>query len=126
VKQGNTTHCNGQRRDGQPCQSQVLDAAGFCFMHSPANTDRLHDVHVNAGYARSKTSRASKLLPATLRPVLDRLLAALAKVEDGSITTQQATALASLAGAVVRVYTSGTLEERLQALEAAQQNGKSA
>jgi hypothetical protein len=72
------------------------------------------------GRATARATRAEKLMPAKLRPVLDTLLAALGKVEDGSLTPQQASSMAAVAGAVVRVFQVGTLEERLAALEAAQ------
>jgi hypothetical protein len=42
------------------------------------------------------------------------------EVRDGTLTARQAGALAALAGAIVRVYQAGLLEERVAALEAAQ------
>jgi len=60
------------------------------------------------------------LVSTVLRPVLDTLLVAVDDVKAGTLTTQQASALASLAGAIVRVYTAGMLEERVAALEEAQ------
>ena len=50
------------------------------------------------------------------------LEAALGEVYRGELDPRQAQAMASLAGAVVRVITAGELEERLRALEA-RQNG---
>ena len=43
-------------------------------------------------------------------------------IVDGSLDPRQASAMASVAGAITRVYQAGTLEERLQALEQAQQS----
>jgi hypothetical protein len=63
--------------------------------------------------------RAEKLIPSVLHPVLDTLLEAVDGVKVGTLTPQQAGALASLAGAIVRVYSVGQLEERVAALEAA-------
>ena len=63
--------------------------------------------------------RAERLAPAHLRPVLAALLRAVRDVEDGTITPAQAAAIASLAGAAVRVYSVGILEERIGELEAA-------
>ena len=47
------------------------------------------------------------------------------EVHDGELDPRQAQAMASLAGALVRVITSGELEERLRSLEAkASHNGR--
>ncbi len=59
-------------------------------------------------------------MPAVLKPVLHALLDSLAKVKQGDMRPQQASATAALAGAIVRVYEAGMLEERLQALESVQ------
>jgi hypothetical protein len=45
------------------------------------------------------------------------LLAALDEVHAGTLDPKQASAMASLAGAITRAYGVGVLEERVQALE---------
>ena len=52
-----------------------------------------------------------------------RLERALTEVHDGRLDPRAATAMASLAGALVRVITSGELEERLRSLEAQAKDG---
>ena len=47
------------------------------------------------------------------------LLAALDEVHDGTLTPAQASAMAAVAGAVVKVYQVAELEQRVEALEAA-------
>jgi len=69
---------------------------------------------------RATAARAEKLVPAVLRPVLFTLLQTLQGAKAGTIEPRQATAIGSVARAIVAVYQVGTLEERLQALEAAQ------
>ena len=118
--QADTTPCKGSRKDGAPCRSPILCADGYCYLHDPANRPRLREIHAAGGRGKASAARVARLVPSTLRPVLDQLLAALAKVEDGRLEPRQAAALAALASAIVRVYQAGTLEERLQALEAAQ------
>jgi hypothetical protein len=49
--------------------------------------------------------------------VAERLERALNEVHDGELDPRAATAMASLAGALVRVITAGELEERLRRLE---------
>ncbi len=112
--------CRGTRRDGSPCRAQgLLD--GWCFAHHPDRTAERRAAREKGGRGKATAVRAEKLVPAVLRPVLDTLLAAVGEVKAGTLTTQQAGALSSLAGAIVKVYQVGTLEERLTALEAAQQ-----
>ncbi len=116
-------HCSATRRDGTPCAappSAVDPAMGYCWAHNPAKREARRAARAKGGRQRATAARAEKLVPAVLRPVLDTLLAAVGEVKDGTITTQQAGALSSLAGAIVKVYQVGTLEERLTALEAAQ------
>ncbi len=119
---GSTT-CKATRRDGSRCMGPANGSNGNCWIHDPANQAKAAAARSAGGRARAKTVRAEKLMPAKLRPVLDTLLEALEKVEDGRLTPQQASAMASLAGGIIKVYTSGTLEERLQALESAQTPG---
>ncbi len=119
---GSATACTAVRRDGSPCRGLALPSsdAGHCWAHDAATQDTVKQARAAGGRATARATRAEKLMPAKLRPVLDTLLAALGKVEDGSLTPQQASSMAAVAGAVVRVFQVGTLEERLAALEAAQ------
>ena len=57
-------------------------------------------------------------MPARLRPVAILLETALEEVHAGTLDPRQATAMAFIAGALVRVITSGEMEERMRALEA--------
>jgi hypothetical protein len=51
-----------------------------------------------------------KLLPSRLRPTFDRLEAAMKEVHEGRLDPRQATAMASLAGAMVKVIKAGEQE----------------
>jgi len=77
----------------------------------------LKESRAHGGHGRAKTVRLQKLLPASLRPVLDDLIAALGAVRDGELDPGRGSAMAALANAIVRVYGAGQLEERLAALE---------
>lgn len=124
--QAETTTCKGTRKDGSPCGSTILGQSGWCYLHDPANRPRLQEIHAAGGRAKSTANRSAKLVPVLLRPVLDQLLAALPKIEAGDLDPRQASALASVAGAVVKVYQVGALEERVAALEAASDAPKGA
>jgi hypothetical protein len=69
------------------------------------------------GHAKSRAERAAKLLPARLQPMVSLLEDALGEVHRGELDLRAASAIASLAGALVRTITAGELEERLRALE---------
>ncbi len=115
-----TPSCRGTRRDGTPCQAppNTIGSSGYCWAHDPANAIARRETQAKGGRNKSTASRAEKLVPTVLRPVLDTLLVAVDDVKAGTLTTQQASALASLAGAIVRVYQAGIIEERVATLEA--------
>jgi hypothetical protein len=55
--------------------------------------------------------------------VLDKLFAALDGLENGSVDPRVGTAMASVSGAIIRVYETTELAARLQTLEDAQHDG---
>lgn len=114
-----SSQCAGVRKDGSPCKGQPLPTSRYCWAHDPANQERVLAARSAGGKARASARRAEKLLPGVLRPVLDKLLKALDEVHDGDLAARQGEVLASLAGAIVRVYEVGALEERLSAVEEA-------
>jgi hypothetical protein len=113
VAGGKSQRCPAVRRDGTPC-SAMAGSSGFCVGHDAG----AQEARRKGGQSTSRAARAQRLLPARLRPVADRLEQALRQVHDGELDPRLATAMASLAGALVRVLTSGEMEERLRALEA--------
>ncbi len=95
--------------------------SGFCAAHDPGNVTAFREASARGGRGKATAKRVEKLVPATLRPTLDTLLRAVDEVKDGSLTPGQASAMASLAGAAVRVYMVADVEQRLAALEQAQE-----
>ena len=125
--------CRGARRDGTPCRAPVhaINGAGWCWAHDPARAEERRAARAAGGRATRRTARLNRLVPGTLRPVLVTLLDALDGVHPGEgedsasrVTPAQAQAMASLAGAIVKVYQVGVLEERVEALEAAQETAR--
>ena len=112
--------CRATRRDGQRCRSTIVLPSGFCPMHDPARQGEVRAARGRGGRNKARTARLDKLVPATLRPMIGTLLDALDEVHAGDLDPKAAAAMAALAGAITRAYTTGVLEERLQALEAAQ------
>jgi hypothetical protein len=69
------------------------------------------------GTNRSTIARFNKKAPQEMRDVLDQLMQALEETDGGQLEPRVATAMATLCGAIVRVYELGELAERVQALE---------
>ena len=88
-------------------------ASGYWIGHDPG----AQDARRKGGHAKSRAERAAKLLPARLQPMVSLLEDALGEVHRGELDPRAASAMASLAGALVRAMTAGELEERLRALE---------
>ncbi len=118
-----TRRCRGIRRDGAPCQAppHTIGLSGYCWAHDPAKAAAQRAARAKGGRHKATAARAEKLVPATLRPTLATLLAAVDEVQDGRLAPGQASAMASLAGAIVRLYQTGVLEERIASLEALQE-----
>jgi hypothetical protein len=70
------------------------------------------------GQNKARIVRADRLVPATLRPVLVLLLESLDETRAGTCDPKVAGALAALAGAIVKVYSSATVEQQIADLEA--------
>ena len=119
--QGDTRICSALRRDGSPCRAPALPGRSACFAHDETRQAALRESRRKGGREKARSRRLNRLVPASLRPTLDLLLDAIHEVHDGKLTAAQGTAMAALASAAVRVYTGATLEERVQAIEEAQQ-----
>jgi hypothetical protein len=113
--------CAGTRKDGAACRAAALPGRAYCLAHDPARQAALRASRERGGRGKAAAARAQKLVPATLRPVLDGLLDVFDEVKAGTLDPKVGTALGSIASAIVKVYSVGALEERLQALEQAQQ-----
>src|SRR6188472_2003774 len=101
-----TARCRGTRQDGTPCQAppHTIGANGYCWAHDPTRREERHAARVKGGQGKATAARAAKLVPVVLRPVLDGLLEVFEEVKGGDRDPRTATALATIAGAIVRVY----------------------
>ena len=105
-------HCVSTRGDGAPFTAQA-GASGYCIGHDPGAMEARR----RGGHPKNRAERTAKPLPARLQPKVSLLEDALGGVHRGELAPQAASAMASLAGALVRAMTAGELEERLRALE---------
>ncbi len=113
----NPKQCAGTRKDGTPCTAKVMGPGDYCYAHDASRTAERDEARRKGGTGRATRARLDRLVPATLRPMIASLLGALDEVHRGDLDPKRASAMASLAGAIVRAYSVGILEERVQALE---------
>ncbi len=118
--------CAGQRKDGTPCTALVMGNGDFCYAHDPARAAERDRARRKGGTNSATRARLDRLLPATLRPMIASLLDALDEVHAGTLDPRQASAMASLAGAITKAYGVGILEERVQALEDQREGARTA
>ncbi len=71
--------CQAQRRDGQACGG-VAGPSGFCFAHDPELAARRKEGNRQGGQNKDTTRRLTKLVPSSLKPVLETLFTALDEV----------------------------------------------
>ncbi len=122
ARPANTTdrqRCAATRKDGRPCTAWA-GLNGLCVGHRP----EAQEARRKGGRASSRAARLHNLVPPRLVGVYDALEAALGEVHGGDLDPRVATAMASLAGAMVRVLTAGELEERVRGLEESGEQGK--
>ena len=111
--------CTATRRDGQPCAARALPGHSRCWGHDPDLAEQRRLKSAAGGHNKATSKRLGKRMPATLRPVLDTLYGALAGLEEGTTDPKTATAMASVAGAIMRLYEGSEMESRLAVLEQA-------
>jgi hypothetical protein len=109
--------CQAVRRNGLPCRSRPLPGKPFCFAHDPDLAEARRAGSSRGGQNKRTEARLSRIVPASLKPTLQQLFTALDEVHDGTLDPRQASAMASLAGAIARMYETAELEQRLEALE---------
>lgn len=116
----NQRACAATTQMGLPCRARALMGDRFCYRHSPAvDPAERRAASARGGTNRSNVARLARRIPADLGDLLATLLDATAKIERGEITPSQATAMANLASAAVRIHEAAVLEGRLADLEAA-------
>jgi hypothetical protein len=110
--------CLAARLDGHPCRSPAVTPAGFCFTHDPGLATQRDAARRRGGHNSARTVRLRGLVPRRLSDVYDLLDNVLREVRSGKLNPPQASAMASVARAMVAASRLGELEERVRELEA--------
>lgn len=116
--------CSAMRTTGERCRATALPDRPQCFAHDPDNRERATAARRKGGTNRSTPARAAKHIPKDMADLLSTLMTAITEVHDGELDHRPATAMASLASAVVRIHETAELQQRLEALEAAAESRK--
>src|SRR5437867_10926944 len=98
--------CNATRRDGEPCRA-TAQPTGYCYLHDPSLAAARAQASRLGGTNSSNMARFQKRAPQELRDVLHQLMQALDETYGGQLEPRVATAMATLCGAIVRVYELG-------------------
>jgi len=101
--------CTAPTKSGNPCRGRPRES-GFCFAHDPSTKDERNAARVKGGENSSRAARLEKLVPSRLSPTFDLLETAMKDVYAGRLDPRQASAMASLAGAMVKVIKAGEEE----------------
>jgi hypothetical protein len=118
VGDSSSPRCESAKKDGTPCHAVAANGGGrFCLGHDPALAERRAQARREGGRNKSRATRAKKFLPNNLRPIAALLERAFEETYTGALDYRRASALASLAGALVRLYQAGEFEERMSRIE---------
>ena len=110
--------CTAIRANGQRCKAQVLTEGDLCFIHNPANQDRIDEARRKGGKGKGTAARVGKSLPRELRNLANKLIDAIDEVHEGKLDHKRLTAMAAGARAVVKLYEVGELAVEVQELKA--------
>ena len=106
--------CPAVTKAGKRCGGKVT-SSGYCVAHDP----QANEWRALGGHARSNASRAAKLMPARLLPIVERLEQVFADLGDGKMDerVKVALAMATVATTIGRLIQAGEYEERLREIE---------
>lgn len=117
----NTSGCQGQNRYGEPCRATPQTGKPWCAFHDPALAQRRREWNRAAGRGKSTRNRATKLLRQSIMGFddIDGLLClTMRRVLGGQVEPGVASAVATLARALMQIRTAAEVEQRLAELEA--------
>ena len=113
----NLNRCRATKKDGTPCPAPALTDGGLCYAHDPECAAERKAARARGGRNRSNLVRLRNLGPPRLVPIYNKLEDALEEVHKGTLSPQQATAMAAVARALAALLQAGELEQRVRELE---------
>jgi LPS O-antigen subunit length determinant protein (WzzB/FepE family) len=113
--------CAGIKRDGARCTVVVSGPQDYCYQHDPARAEERRRAASRAG--RSKPSRELVSIKRQLQGLADNVLDGSVDRSDASVAGQLLNILLRAVEVERKAKETDELEERLEALERAQQEG---
>ena len=113
--------CKGQNKDGTPCTAYKTTGRAFCPWHDPERAEEREGWRRKGGVSSSKRSRARKSIGdlRNLVVVQSTLLQTLEDLKNGTVEPAIATAMATVARALVAVAgvnSAVAFEEQLESM----------
>lgn len=108
--------CGATRKDGRQCTARPRPGVALCWAHDPATATKRKHAHAASGQNRATVKRLERAMLGTLRPILDILYGALVGLEAGTVEPRTAVAMASVAGAITKMYEVATLQAQMDQL----------
>lgn len=105
--------CEALCRDGSPCQGRPVLGSPYCVAHHPDSGSW----RTRGGHNSSKVARLQKFIPRQLGAVYGTLSDALEEIHKGELEPKKGSAMASVAGSMLRIYEVAAIEERLNRIE---------
>lgn len=96
------------KRNGEPCTLQATEPDGFCWAHSPINSE--HRKRTASRGGRGKAAKRVSIL-------WDEVKAIIARVDDGSLTPPQANSMARLYAILIELAKLDVAQGELEVLE---------
>ena len=106
-------YCQAIKLDGTPCHAWGSKTTGLCPVHSP----NAHEIQVSGGKSKNKAHMLESRLDKRLKPILDLLADSIRQCHEGTLPPARATAMASLATALIKVTEFAQYGDRLEQLE---------
>ena len=108
--------CTATRKDGTPCTAGAQQGRPYCWGHDPDLAEQRRAKSAQGGTNKATIRRLERRMPGDLRPVLDHLYGALEGLQTGETDPKTATAMASVASAIGRLYEVSVVQVQLDAL----------
>ena len=112
-------YCQAIKKDGTPCHGWP-DKSGLCPAHRPG----FREIAVYGGQCKSRHHQLETRMNPKFKPVIDLLANGISETHAGKLQPAAATAMASLAAALIRVTEFAELMQRVEALEKRMKSGK--
>ena len=114
--------CRGAKRDGSQCTVAVNPPQTYCWWHAPENSAKRQKAAARGG--KAKASRVGKELHALLEDLTERVIEGRLETSRGAVANQLIGTRIRLFEYERRLKELEEFEERITALEQAQQQGE--